>query len=43
MKQLETIKELINQGDINKAIEALDALLTQTDFAPKDEDRKSVV
>ena len=34
MKQLETIKELINQGDINKAIEAL---LTQTDFAPKDE------
>lgn len=37
MKQLETIKELINQGDINKAIEALDALLTQTDFAPKDE------
>ena len=31
MKQLETIKELINQGDINKAIEA------QTDFAPKDE------
>ena len=37
MKQLETIKELINQGDINKAIEALDTLLTQTDFAPKDE------
>ena len=30
MKQLETIKELINQGDINKAIEALDTLLTHS-------------
>lgn len=37
MEQLETIKELINQGDVNKAIEALDALLSHTDFAPKDE------
>ena len=37
MKQLETIKELINQGDINKANEALEALLTQPDYAPKDE------
>lgn len=34
---METIKELINQGDVNKAIEALDTLLTQSDFAGKDE------
>ena len=26
-----------NQGDVNKAIEALDTLLTQSDFAGKDE------
>lgn len=37
MEQMETIKELINQGDVNKAIEALDTLLTQSDFAGKDE------
>lgn len=37
MEQLETIKELINQGDVNRAIKALDSLLTFTDFAGKDE------
>jgi tetratricopeptide (TPR) repeat protein len=37
MEQIETIKELINQGYVDKAIEALDALLAQPDFAGKDE------
>lgn len=37
MEQLNTIKELINQGDINEAIEAIDVLLLQKDFAGKDE------
>lgn len=35
MEQLNTIKELINQGDVSKAIEALDQLLL-TDSAEKD-------
>lgn len=35
MEQLNTIKELINQGDVNKAIEALDQLLL-TDSVEKD-------
>lgn len=35
MEQLNTIKELINQGDVSKAIEVLDQLLL-TDSAEKD-------
>ena len=36
MKQLNTIKELINQGEVDEAILALDQLIL-TDSAPKDE------
>ncbi len=36
MKQLNTIKELINQGKVDEAILALDQLIL-TDSAPKDE------
>lgn len=36
MEQLNTIKELINQGNVEQAILRLDAVL-QTDFPDKDE------
>ena len=36
MEQLNSIKELINQGDVEPAIRQLDTLL-QTDFPGKDE------
>ena len=37
MDQLNTIKELINQGDVNQAIAALDELLQSNDFIHQDE------
>ena len=37
MEQLNTIKELINQGDVEKAILALDNYLQTTGSASKDE------
>lgn len=36
MQQLNAIKELINQGEVEKAILALDQLI-RSDFIPKDE------
>ena len=36
MKQLKTIKELINEGKVEEAIQALDQLIL-TDSVPKDE------